>query len=109
MPKSLGIAALALVLGGCAYSPTPGPSVAPIAGGYTVNDNGYMGYYTPKTYPAADCKSDTTWRCRDRIENDPAFCAEWETTGRCGDAASVSEPSEEVSPPPPGGRGWWIF
>lgn len=109
MVKPLGIAALALILGGCVYSPTPGPSVAPVAGGYTVNDNGYMAYYSTKAYPIVDCKTDATWRCEDRLAYDAAFCAGWETSGRCGDAAVVNEPSEEISPPPPGGRGWWIF
>ena len=109
MRTSIGVAALALMLGGCVYSPSPGPSVMPVDGGYTLNDNGYMAYYTPKSYPVVDCKSNATWRCEDRLSYDAEFCAGWEVSGRCGDAAVVSEPSEEVSPVPPGGRGWWIF
>jgi hypothetical protein len=106
MTKSLGFAVLALVLGGCVYSPAPGPSVAAVAGGYTLNDNGYQAYYTTKVYPIPDCKRDTTWRCRDRLDYDAAFCAGWERSGRCGDSTVTTEPSQEISPPPPAGRGW---
>jgi hypothetical protein len=106
MTKSLGFAVLALVLGGCAYSPTPGPSVTPVAGGYTLNDNGYQAYYATKAYPIPDCKRDTTWRCRDRLDYDATFCTGWETSGRCGDSAATTEPSQEISAPPPAGRGW---
>src|SRR5205085_4813015 len=100
MSKYLGIAALAVMLGACVYSPTPEPTVAAIPGGYTLNDNGYMGYYTPKTYPFADCKQNTTWRCQDRLSDDAAFCAGWETSGRCGDNnAGAPAESNEISPP----------
>jgi hypothetical protein len=107
MTKSLGFAALALMLGGCVYSPTPGPSMAPVAGGYTLNDNGYQTYYATKPYPIPDCKNDATWRCRDRLAYDDEFCAEWDKSGRCGDSAVTSEPSRDVSAPPPSGRGWF--
>lgn len=106
MLKSLGMAAAAVMLAGCVYTPTPGPSVAPYPGGLTVNDNGYMAYYSTKAYPIVDCKTDMTWRCEDRLEHDPVFCAAWEATGRCGDSATVSDFSEEIIPPPPGGRNW---
>src|SRR5690242_2386925 len=108
MNKCLGIATLAVLLGGCVYSPTPGPSVAAVQGGYTLNDNGYMAYYTPKTYPLPDCKNNVTWRCQDRLSNDAAFCAGWETSGRCGDsAAGGAAESNEISPPSPGARDAW--
>jgi hypothetical protein len=112
MTKVLGIAALAVVLGGCVYSPTPGPTVAAIPGGYTLNDNGYMAYYTPKTYPIPDCKNNVTWRCQDRLSYDAAFCAGWETSGRCGDTRTTgAAESNEIYLPPPGGRDewWWVF
>jgi hypothetical protein len=112
MNKCLGIATLAVALGGCVYSPTPEPTVPTTAGGYTLNDNGYMAYYTPKTYPIPDCKTDATWRCRDRLSYDAAFCAAWETSGRCGDsAAGAPTESNEISQPHPGARDewWWFF
>jgi len=106
MTKSAGFAVLAIALGGCVYSPTPGPSVAPVAGGYTLNDNGYQAYYSTKAYPIADCKSNQTTHCDDRLDYDDAFCAYWSASGRCGDSADTSEPSKEISPTPPAGRGW---
>ena len=106
MRKSIGFAALALVLGGCVYAPTPGPSIAATQGGYTLNDNGYQAYYSTKAYPVPDCKSDLTSRCRDRLDYDAAFCANWGPSGRCGDSAVSAEPSKEISPAPPAGRGW---
>jgi hypothetical protein len=110
MKKTMGFAALALVLGGCVYSPTPGPTVAAVPGGYTLNDNGYMAYYSTKAYPIPDCKSNLTWRCEDRLSYDDAFCTGWEQSGRCGDNAEIAAESNEISPPPPAGRRWlWIF
>ena len=106
--KSLVFAGLAVVLGGCVYSPTPGPTVAAVPGGYTLNDNGYQAYYTPKSYPIVDCRSTSTWRCSDRLDYDAAFCAGWETSGRCGDSAATgATESSEISPAPPSGRGWF--
>ncbi|MBI1212736.1 MAG: hypothetical protein GC190_14825 [Alphaproteobacteria bacterium] len=106
MMKSLCFIALAVVLGGCAYSPTPGPSLPAVPGGYTVNDNGYQAYYSTKAYPNPDCKNGLTWRCSDRLDYDAAFCAGWETSGRCGDSAVTREESKEISPAPPAGREW---
>jgi hypothetical protein len=107
MTKSLGVAALALMLGACVYSPTPGPTMPAKPGGYTLNDNGYQAYYADKVYPNPDCRTNSTWRCEDRLDYDAAFCAGWETSGRCGDSAATSEESKEISPPPPSGRGWF--
>ena len=111
MTKSLGFAALAVVLGGCVYSPTPGPTVSAVPGGYTLNDNGYQAYYSTKAYPNPDCKSSRTWRCDDRLDYDAEFCAGWEASGRCGDSTKGdAAESEEISPPLPAGRGWfWGF
>jgi hypothetical protein len=109
MLKLAALAGLALTLGACVYTPTPGPSVAPVAGGYTLNDNGYQAYYTTKTYPIADCASTSTYRCEDRLAYDDEFCADWPESARCGDSAVTSEPSKEISPIPPGGRGWFWF
>ena len=106
MMKLLGLAGFALLVGGCVYSPTPGPTAGPIPGGYTLNDNGYQAYYATKVYPVVDCKSDHTYRCQDRLEYEDTFCADWDASDRCGDSAKTNEPSKEISPIPPGGRGW---
>ena len=105
MMKLLSLAGLAVVLGGCVSSPTPGPRLKPVAGGYTLNDNGYQAYYATKVYPAADCKSGSTYHCADRLDYDDAFCATWSDSDRCGDSALTREPSREISPTPPRGRG----
>lgn len=107
MLKWLGFAALALVLSGCVYSPTPGPTMAAMPGGYALNDNGYQAYYSTKAYSNPDCKRELTWRCSDRLSYDAAFCAGWEASGRCGDSNSgAAAESKEISPAPPAGRGW---
>jgi len=108
MTKLFVFAALGLALGGCVYSPTPGPTVAAAPGGYTLNDNGYQAYYSTKAYPIPDCKGNSTWRCEDRLSYDASFCAGWEGSGRCGDStANGTAESKEISPPPPSGRGWF--
>ena len=109
MLRLLGIAGLALALGACVYTPTPGPSVTPAAGGYTLNDNGYQAYYDSKVYDAADCKNQMSAHCEDRLEYDDEFCARWHESGRCGDSADTNVVSREISPTPPGGRDWFAF
>lgn len=106
MRKILGFAALSVALAGCVYAPTPGPTVAAAPGGYTLNDNGYQAYYSTKVYPVADCKGALTARCQDRLDYDATFCANWTASGKCGDSAVTSQPSNEISPTPPAGRGW---
>src|ERR1700682_4285914 len=40
MRKTVLIAGFSVALAGCAYTPTPGPTVAATPGGYSLNDNG---------------------------------------------------------------------
>src|SRR5262249_38376977 len=108
MTKLVGVAALAAIaLSGCVYDPTPGPSVPPRAGGYTLNDNGYQAYYATQYEKPSDCRDNTTDRCADRLEYDDAFCSHAQSNGKGGDGAEPSEPSREISPIPPGGRDSW--
>ena len=106
MRQMMLLAGFAILLGACVYTPTPGPTVAPRAGGYTLNDNGYQAYYATDAYSIADCKSDLSYRCQDRLDYDDAFCANWTASGRCGDSTVTTEPSREISPRPAAGRGW---
>src|SRR5260221_2696738 len=106
MRKTFLFAAFSVALAGCVYSPTPGPTVAATPGGYTLNDNGYQAYYSTKVYPIVDCKSAPTQHCQDRLDYDANFCANWTASGKFGDSAVTSEPSNEIWQKPPACRGW---
>jgi hypothetical protein len=75
----------ASLIGGASAAPDVGFSRS--AAGYHLNDNGYRTYYSVAYFVNADCRAHPTTLCRQRLEADSAFCAEWASSGRCGQDA----------------------
>ena len=84
-------AAIALTTCGCA-APIAETMPPRATGGYHLNDNGYLTYYSTENYPNADCRNNMTSHCRDRLERNWAYCSAWSDSGRCGELISSTQP-----------------